>query len=143
LTFDDISKTTGQADESKYYIDPTTNQLMKTTWNATTNKWDAGQSTTDDITAGIGDGQVNLWKEGYNPETGLFTGETVTYTDKLGIKGKGYTTRAVENNNLVTINGSGSAQFSSVQGTETPYKNISYMPKAWRVNRALRDKRRE
>jgi hypothetical protein len=67
LTFDDISKTTGQADESKYYIDPTTNQLMKTTWNATTNKWDAGQSTTDDITAGIGDGQVNLWKEGYNP----------------------------------------------------------------------------
>ena len=143
LTFDDISKTTGQTNDSKYYFDPTTNQLMKTTWNATTNKWDAGQSTNEAINAGVGDGQVNLWKEGYNPETGLFTGETVTYTDKLGIKGKGYTTRAVENNNLVTINKSGNAQFSSVQGAEDPYENISYMPKAWRVNRALRDKRRE
>lgn len=143
LTFDDISKTTGQADESKYYFDPTTNQLMKTTWNATTNKWDAGQSTNDAITAGVGDGQVNLWKEGYNPQTGLFTGETVTYTDKLGVKGKGYTTRAVENNNLITINSAGNAQFSPVQGAEAPYENISYMPKAWRVNRALRDKRRE
>lgn len=143
LTFDDISKTTGQADESKYYFDPTTNQLMKTTWDAANNKWDTGKSTTETINAGIGDGQVNLWKEGYNPETGLFPGETVTYTDKLGIKGKGYTTRAVENNNLVTINKSGNAQFSSVQGAEAPYENISYMPKAWRVNRALKDKRRE
>jgi hypothetical protein len=84
---------------------------MKTTWDAAGNKWTAGAITDEAITAGIGEDQVNLWKDGYNPETGLFTGETVTYTDKLGVKGKGYTTKAVENNNLVTVNQSGNAAF--------------------------------
>lgn len=87
-TADDIRQMQGATNDMQYYYDPSTKSIMSMKYGA--NGWE------DPVVAnfgeqnpvfGQGEGQINLWKDGYNLKTGLMPGQQVKRNYGYGVIG--------------------------------------------------------
>lgn len=126
-TKEDILKMSGVKDDVQYYYDPTTNSVKKITYGD--NGWGdpADFTLAEGQTYGTGNGQINLWHDGYNLQTGLMPNQQVKKNYGYGITGI-TNTRDVTNSPLVRgDDGNLRLQYGkrTVDGTEVTYDNSS------------------
>lgn len=85
LTLDQIKATQGvQNNTIRYYYDPTSKSVKQIKYE--NGAWGDPSDFTlgDGQTFGTGDGQINLWEDGYNLETGVMPGKQIKRTYKSG-----------------------------------------------------------
>ena len=144
-TKDDILKMAGVKDQVQYYYDPTTQTVMEMKYGD--EGW--GDPTTATFTGnptfGQGEGQINLWKDGYNLQTGLMPNQQVKRNYGYGITG--ITNTRQETNSPLVRGDDGNLRLQygkkMVDGTEVTYDNssvnLTYTPAQMaRVMRAQR-----
>ena len=147
LTEADIRKMSGKKDDKYYYYDPVAKTMKMMVYGD--EGWidpadaDFGEGVTP--TFGQGEGQINLWKDGYNLQTGLMTNQQVKRNYGYGITGITNTRAEIDSPLVRGDDGNLRLQYGkrTVDGNEVTYDNssvnLTYTPAQMsRVMRAQR-----
>lgn len=127
-TADDIRQMQGVENDIQYYYDPSTQSVMSMKYGA--NGWENPEVVNfadQNPVFGQGEGQINLWKDGYNLQTGLMPNQQVKRNYGYGITGI-TNTRAETDSPLVRgDDGNLRLQYGkrTVNGNEVTYDNSS------------------
>lgn len=141
-TADDIRQMQGAENDIQYYYDPSTQSVMSMKYGA--NGWEnpeVANFADQNPVFGQGEGQINLWKDGYNLQTGLMSNQQVKRNYGYGITGI-TNTRAETDSPLVRgDDGNLRLQYGTKNGVtyDNSSVNLTYSPAQMaRVMRAQR-----
>lgn len=124
-TKDDILKMTGMSKgDVQHYYDPTTKSVQMMTYGD--DSWgDPSEFTlAEGQTYGTGDGQINLWRDGYNLQTGLMPNQQVKRDYGYGVTGM--TNTRAETNSPLVRGDDGNLRLQYGKGKDAAGNDVTY-----------------
>lgn len=136
-TTDDIRQMQGAENDIQYYYDPSTKSVMSMKYGS--NGWEDPEvaTFTGNPTFGQGEGQINLWKDGYDLKTGLMPGTEVNRNYGYGVSNT-VQTRETTASPLSRVNGANGGNFRF--DVDDPTAKLGYTPA--QMARVLRAERK-
>lgn len=137
-TADDIRQMQGAENDIQYYYDPSSQSVMSMRYGS--NGW--GDPTVANFAEqnpvfGQGEGQINLWKDGYNLKTGLMAGTEVNRNYGYGVSNT-VQTREATDSPLSRVSGTNGGNFRF--NVDDPTAKLGYTPA--QMARVLRAERK-